>query len=57
MNIESGPLTKLAYELCLAIEKIGPSQEQTAAVILASELGNKIEAMETQRPTPPPEQP
>ncbi len=46
MNIESGPLTKATYDLVQQIESCGASPELTRAVIMAGELGDKVEAME-----------
>lgn len=43
MNISKHPLIKQVYELCLAIEKLPASPEETNAVTLASSVGVSIE--------------
>lgn len=37
-DINKHPILKQTYELCLAIEKLPPSKEQTDASLKASEL-------------------
>lgn len=44
IDITSHGLVKQAYELCLAIEKLPASKEQTEVAILAAELLSDISA-------------
>jgi hypothetical protein len=43
IDISKHELVKQAYELCLAIEKLPASKEQTEAAILATELLSSIQ--------------
>lgn len=43
MNIEKHPIIREIYELCLEIEKLPASEQQTKISVMAGDIGRKVE--------------
>jgi hypothetical protein len=55
MNINEHPAYKAIYELCLEIEKLPASEQQTKVVIMAGDLNQIIKPMVDRLSTPTPQ--